>query len=227
MKASIDARYYREAGAFVTKELSRYTLCAIRLEPHPVKGVVIVATNGHTMAIFHDVDGRCDEPFNLFWREWVSITCLDGRLLEVCEDRSVAVIRAQKRRGEYTETAEARFLDLIADAPDIRFPNWQMVIPEQCAGEALSVNPCYLDACSIGDVIGAPVDLFVKDNESQIVITAYGRSDFVGIVMPCRATTEYPAKFLDPLRTPAQKSQIAEATKTNLNSGHMELGATP
>jgi hypothetical protein len=58
----INARYYIEAGAFVTKEMSRYTLNGIRVEPHPEGGAVIVATDGHTMGIFHDREGKCDEP---------------------------------------------------------------------------------------------------------------------------------------------------------------------
>lgn len=194
MKASIAARYYREAGAFVTKEQGRYTLCAIRLEPHPKKGVVIVATNGHTMGIFHDVGGKCDEPFNLLWKEWVSSTCLDGRLLVVNEDRSVSVIRKK-----YEEVVEARFLDLIADAPDIQFPNWRTVLPEPCTAPAISFNPQYLEACNLAEA-GRPIEIFVNGNESQTVVTASGRDDFVGIVMPCRDAQKYPSEFLDPLR---------------------------
>lgn len=215
MKANIDARYYREAGAFVTKEQSRYTLCAICLEPHPENGVVIIATDGHTMAIFHDAEGKCDEPFNLFWREWVSSVCLDGRVLVVNEDHSVDVIKAQRHRGEYKETAEARFLDLIADAPDIRFPSWRPVIPDQSTTLRLSLNFRYLEACSLSGTGGTPVELFVKDNESQIVVTAYGRDDFVGIVMPCTHDRDYPANFLDPLRMSAQKVEMNEMNEAS------------
>jgi hypothetical protein len=215
MKATIDARYYREAGAFVTKEESRYTLSAVRLEPHPVSGVLIIATNGHTMAIFRDAEGKCDEPFNLFWREWVSMVCEDGRALVVNEDRSVDVIKATMQGGKYKEAAVARFLDLIADAPDIRFPKWQMIIPETYTASPLSFNCRYLEACSIGDVVGAPIDLFVKDGKSQAVVMAYGRDDFVGIVMPARTDRNYPSDFLDPLRLAVPK---IKDTKTSAAS---------
>jgi DNA polymerase III sliding clamp (beta) subunit (PCNA family) len=196
MKANIDARYYRECSDFVSHEQSRYTLCAIRLEPHPEKGVLIVATDGHTMAIFHDEQGECSEPFNLFWREWVASVCLDGRVLFVNEDRSVSVIKAQKRRGEYSETPVARFLNLIADADDVRFPEWRMVLPEATEAPPITFNPLYLAHCALGNERNAPISIWAKDNTSQAVVKLWDRDDFVAIVMPVKSTEEYPKDLL-------------------------------
>lgn len=196
MKASIDARYYRECADFVSHEQSRYTLCAIRLEPHPEKGVLIIATDGHKMAIFRDEQGECSEPFNLFWRDFVASVCLDGRVLFVNEDRSVSVIKAQKHRGEYSETPLARFLDLIADAEDVKFPNWRAVLPEPVTADPITFNPKYLAQCGLNES-SLPITIWAKDNKSQSVVRLWDRDDFIAIVMPVESTDqEFPSEFL-------------------------------
>lgn len=206
MKVIINAEYYRDAGRFVTKEQSRYTLSAVRLEPHPESGVIIIATDGHTMCLFHDAFGECDEPLNLFWHEWVADHCKAHRCLIVDEDRTISVRYANHGSTEYLLSDRPpiiRILDLIADAPDIQFPTWRAVLPEPSEQPPMGFNPEFLSRCELSGR-NLPITLFVRNNESQVVVTSYDRPDFAAIVMPVKMDGEtYPSKFLEAMKRPA------------------------
>lgn len=47
---------------FVSTEETRYYLKGVYIHPHPVQGAVLVATNGHIMAILHDPAGIASGP---------------------------------------------------------------------------------------------------------------------------------------------------------------------
>lgn len=201
MRTTINARYYVEAGAFTTKEQSRYTLSAVRIEPHPRGGAIVVATDGHALGMFRDEHGECTEPVTLFWKEWVAKLCGgNGRRL-IVEDRTVRIVRAEDD-GEPV----AELLGLIADAPNIRFPNWKATIPPANEIRSLSFNPEYLRRFGLGSE--KPITIWAKDSETQAVITTYGREDFVGILMPVRHDPGYPETDLALFRT-----EKAEAAK--------------
>jgi len=59
-RAVIKAEYARLIQPFISQEDFRYYLNGFAIEPHPNKGVVIVATDGHKLGAFHDESGACD-----------------------------------------------------------------------------------------------------------------------------------------------------------------------
>src|SRR5882724_168719 len=59
-RAVIKAEYVRLIQPFISQEDFRYYLNGFAIEPHPNKGVVIVATDGHKLGAFHDESGACD-----------------------------------------------------------------------------------------------------------------------------------------------------------------------
>ncbi len=77
MKIITQAKYINILSGFVGNEsVSRYYITGICIRPHPKKGIVLVATNGHTMAVIHDENGTTDMP--------EAILPLNPDLLKIC-----------------------------------------------------------------------------------------------------------------------------------------------
>lgn len=55
----VNADLFRLTHEFITKDKHRYYLQGVHIEPHPTKGVLMVATDGHTMLVAHDPEGIC------------------------------------------------------------------------------------------------------------------------------------------------------------------------
>jgi DNA polymerase III sliding clamp (beta) subunit (PCNA family) len=62
MTAVVNADLFRIVYSCVSTEETRYYLNGVHVEPHPVKGAILVATDGHRMLIAHDKDGSCSGP---------------------------------------------------------------------------------------------------------------------------------------------------------------------
>lgn len=56
-----NANLFRIAALCQSKEETRYYLCGVYVEPHHVKGVTMVATDGHKLIVLHDESGIADE----------------------------------------------------------------------------------------------------------------------------------------------------------------------
>jgi hypothetical protein len=56
-----NANLFRIAAFCQSKEETRYYLCGVLVEPHPIKGVNLVATDGHCLIAIHDENGFADE----------------------------------------------------------------------------------------------------------------------------------------------------------------------
>ena len=54
---SVDANLFRIAAFSVSTDETRFYLHGVYLEPHPVKGVILTATSGHTLTTIHDETG--------------------------------------------------------------------------------------------------------------------------------------------------------------------------
>jgi len=57
-----NAKYLKTLLSFVAKNDIRYYLAGIYVEPHPDGGAILVATDGHMMAVIRDADAVCTEP---------------------------------------------------------------------------------------------------------------------------------------------------------------------
>lgn len=196
MKARILAEYYRDAGSFVTKEQSRYSLDTIRIEPE--KGVVIIATDGHTLGVFHDQDGECPaEGIMLRFDSYLAEMCGKQRTLEVNDDGSASLLN----RGR----EDVRFSRIESDGS---FPNWRAVLPKWTPDiERSDYNPEYIERCA--KLCGAAYPHLaiwsgteIKHAEDgPIVIRPYERDDCFFLVMPMRRNEdlEWP-ELLDALK---------------------------
>lgn len=199
----INAKYYIEAGAFTCKELSRYVLSAVRIEPHPKGGAVIIATDGHTMGIFHDIEGKCDEGVTVSYRPEIA------RLAKAKK----GIKRIMRVNGEVDlldrgkeDKLLVRFFGAIET--NAKFPDWKMVLPKEADAKNLAdFNGEYLHRCAIAkkEFRSDSITIFQKDRESQAVIRNQ-RPDFVGIVMPMKGgqTEPYPS-YLQPFLPSGKK----------------------
>lgn len=58
----VDARLFAAVAQVQSTEETRYYLIGVYVCPHPLKGALMVATDGHRMMVAHDPDGECSKP---------------------------------------------------------------------------------------------------------------------------------------------------------------------
>jgi hypothetical protein len=58
----ISARLFSAAMLWASTEEVRFYLCGVYVAPHPERGAILVATDGHRLICIHDVEGRCATP---------------------------------------------------------------------------------------------------------------------------------------------------------------------
>ena len=63
MKTKFNIEYLPMLAAFVAKNDSRYFLKGFHVKPHPEKGVILTATDGHCLVTIHDEDGFSDGEY--------------------------------------------------------------------------------------------------------------------------------------------------------------------
>lgn len=206
----IDGKYYAEAGAFVTSDASRYALRAIRIEPHPDGGAVIVATDGHTMGVFHDKYATCSEPVTVEFRKEILPFLRPPRahkrasqiLRCVQINGNLDVVNASfdhKQNAYVPSKTLVTFFDSIC-GEGARFPDWRAVMPKTTPPLRSDFNADYLHRFAM---LKRERSITIWHDEKcvnvAIVRNAY-RDDFVGLVMPVRGGDHpaYPA-YVQPL----------------------------
>ena len=197
MSAIINAKYYAEAGAFVSKDKSRYVLHAIRIEPHPDGGAVIVATDGHTMGLFHDADAICDRVMQVEFRKEIARFCVaTGKVDKTAfvrrmqiEDKHLDIVETLEG-SDYAEEPISKIVRFFDTHAEGEFPNWRMVLPSAPAESHLDFNAEYLMRGAASK--NAPgVSVWAEKPDAQAVVRS-SREDFIAIVMPMKGFTESP-----------------------------------
>lgn len=220
MRTIIKGQYYVEAGLFVSPELSRYVLRAIKIEPHPKKGAIIVATDGHTMGIWHDQDGECAAPTAIYWDESIARLCepvcrIDGettsgvfRTVAVDPDGGVEVADNTSDGAYGGGRLIARFPNQVVGR-DGQFPQWRGLIPlvleeKPARGD---YNLSYIERFrNLKDEAGdenSRLTIWTGYEGSSVthskddrpaVVAIPGREDFAALVMPLRSSAgaKYP-----------------------------------
>lgn len=229
-KAIFNAKYYAEAGMFTDSETgSRYGINCIRVEPHPVKGALVIATEGHVLGIWHDEYGECSSPVCIRYEPEASAACgvvdneweqPQSRIMRVNDDDSITVLNSV---GKDIRDQVATFYGLVFPAD---FPDWRSILPTE-ETPRMDINPGY-------------VELFGKLNQEKhhiarlalwispfngvvshgtptppAVIKVDGREDFTGVVMgQVPQSVDYPSEFFSLLK--AQSSGPHATTEAEL-----------
>ena len=63
MKTKFNIEYLPMLAAFAAKQDVRYYLNGFHVKPHPQKGVILTATDGHCLVTIHDEDGFSDGEY--------------------------------------------------------------------------------------------------------------------------------------------------------------------
>ncbi len=126
-----NANLFRIAMLCSSKEQTRYYLCGVYVQPHHVKGVTMVATDGHKLVVIHDESGSADES---------AIVNL-GDALKLCKPKRNERRDVRIKTGENDATICETFEDkdgVLTDIPfgmaygvriDGSFPDYRRVVP--------------------------------------------------------------------------------------------------
>ncbi len=168
-------------------EAHRSYLEGVFIEPHPVEGVVLVATDGHRMMVAHDATGSCSEPvtvkLNAEALRHAKCKRSDGpypRRIIAKDETSVSVMS-------------------IAAQPEIEcawridaaFPDWRRVLPKHATKQVIACfNPRYLaDFAKAADelMIHQPMVSLSVASDAGPALVSFNHEDVFGVLMPVAA----------------------------------------
>lgn len=205
--ARVNPRYFAAIELFSAKNDVRYYLNGVCIEPHPERGVIIVATNGHRLAAIHDPDGWCkktlivgDIPKGLIAAckaKGNPATLTEPKALWISKTGAVVMPLATEEQGP-----DDPFDKLVLYANKISlidgvFPDWRRVVPTERTEKAErlpAVNPKYLsDLNAAAGLLGIRhLSIRLEANgEGLPIVARMDASDlldrFIGIIMPVRS----------------------------------------
>jgi hypothetical protein len=82
-RIDVNAILFRAANECVSDEDTRYYLQGVYVQPHPDKGVLLTATDGHRLVCIHDESGSCDKA-----------------AIIIVEDRAFAGVKIDKKKPD-------------------------------------------------------------------------------------------------------------------------------
>lgn len=187
----VRADFVKAAYEFAADGDIRYYLNGVHVRPHPEKGVVIEASNGHHAAMFHDVNG----------------TCTGNTIIRL----NKAGLTAIKKTGNYHVQLNDGKLSILCNSgevyiqpgkPDIegKFPD----LPKLLTGKTFKtgmhslvnfnyIEPCKLKAVSSYSAYGCALKFWQqvpaegeRDDYGLIIVRNDSVPEFICLVMPMR-----------------------------------------
>ncbi len=208
-KLIIPSKYAEMIQPFTSGEKTRYYLCGFNVKPHAQGGVLICATDGHTLGLFHAYHGAvechdiangdvwvlakdtvkaCKEKRDTFERWLVILPQAEGMA------HNLSIVLAGDAEEAEVVAREASDPDLILHTAIIRpidgtFPDYDHVIPFDGFGEQKSI------ATFNGDYLAKFAKVSKTENplvaitihargETSSAIVQTSRDDFLGVIMP-------------------------------------------
>lgn len=184
-KFDVRASYFRAVAFACSAEETRYNIGGVHIEPHPVEGVILVATDGHRMMVAHDIEGSCDAP-------------LTARIT------GEAFKRGKAKRFDPLPRRFSAVDDGIVMVDEDRFeqpwlvegayPAWRRVVPMKFKNSTPSFNADYL-----ADFAKVPAELLSgtrcitirSSGDSGAALIRFAASDdLFGVLMPMRGETD-------------------------------------
>lgn len=232
-----NANLYRIAMLASSKEETRYYLNGAFIEPHPVKGVTLVTTDGRKLLAIYDENGAADES---------AIVRLTPEAMKACKpgkgerrDITIATGSASATVNVTTEAQEG--IDekgrpcgavVLTDTPvaisanckiDGTFPDYRRVLPPPAVFDAKSFAPAFSPlvvdtfckvSTELAEHYGASVAPFRMNanSEGPTLVTFPPNFNAFGVALPMRSACEAvaPAWFGDARHVPAALAEAAE-----------------
>lgn len=193
---TINADYAFLIQPFISKEEVRYYLNGFHVQPHPKSGALIIATDGRTLAIFHDEEGECSVPGTIRLNKTTIAACRPKgetpRKFVVTGD--TATVYEGWDEKEKTGTAIAGQEAVVIDGD---FPDWRKVVPPMPNASAPATFN--FELVKKFEKIRAPGSKWtsirvISRSESDPALVFVGRKDFLGVIMPmCDDTPTMPS----------------------------------
>lgn len=211
-RISLSSKYIPAIAPFIAKQDVRYYLNGFRVEPHPEQGVLIIATNGHVLAVVHDTDGFTNGSY---------VCTLPANIVSACRKKNATRLYFVGDVG-YVTSADVPLDDVAIIGPfhievaharaiDGTYPDWRRVISEPSGADQMCVQLEYLRyfetaaKLSHGNVCGRHGFIRAYNTKNQAtVVHIEGLPEFLGLVMPAQ-TYNQPA-IPDWLCMPSKKA---------------------
>lgn len=165
---------------FVSTEETRYYLKGFYVEPVKDGGVILVATDGHMMAVARDETGHADRP-------WI---CTLPKTVEKL------IIGKRSEDTVHFRGGNVEFGGITAKAEPIdgTFPDWRRIIPPKIGkGAPATFNPGYLERFQkIGKMrSGWPgITVLAQSAADPATVLIEHMPEFYGVLMPMRGSAD-------------------------------------
>lgn len=179
-------------------EETRYYLGGFSIEPHPAGGALIVATEGHAMGVFYDVNAIVDRA--VLWQPSRALRGACGSYRQEIDDGGNG-----ERRGMWIDnnmvdlTSPTWGTDLLADGKT-KFVDWRRALPTAFAEAAYCFNTEIMARFArVGEFTGAPLVVRnfnapgIPGGHSPLAIAAADEPHFFGALMPLLPSTKLTA----------------------------------
>lgn len=197
---------------FISSEEPRYYLQGIHVEPHHDEGVLLVATDGHRMAIIHDKGGEtngnwiCEVP-RLLRKELVATHDTSASLHFIGHG---AYLTGFSFDGDPKDVGEDHLIALGAPPIDGKFVDWRRVVPDTLpSGDVSCFNAGYIsDFAEVARRRQGVAITIYADGAGPAVVLVQNVPEFLGALMPM-TKKNMPAAMPDWF---AEKPRLVEAT---------------
>lgn len=211
--ADVDARLFRAAAVCASTETVRSYLCGVRIERHPVKGALLIATDGHRLVVLHDDGAWC--------RRAVTVP-LDRAGLDACRTPKKFSGTAPRVivEGDGTVRVGAGYVAPSKIKPKNDYPDWRKVVPvRKWSFASASFSAGYLaDFGKIAELLGSPqrcIRVLIGDDQPSPALILFPDDPLAfGLLMPMKA--DVPGDGVPAWMQPVMKAKrpaMAKASK--------------
>ena len=179
----LDLKLVKAAAMCASKEETRYYLKGVAIQAS-AKGVFIVATDGHRLAAFKQLQGYDGESFNI-------IIPLDiiAKIKLNKKDPFATLKLADGLLNQWSITHDGSTITF--SVIDGTFPDWQRIIPSELNGKTAQFNMTYLgDFAKVAKALtGSETSVSIAHNGDGPALLSFGEEvDGLGVLMPLRKT---------------------------------------
>jgi len=190
MPATVNANLLRIASMFISTEVTRYYLQGVLIQRHQLKGVNLVATDGHRMIVIWDENGHTsldDVIVRLDKATLAACKPVKGehldRIARIDGDGVLSVLSGDEKPVPVSISYQA-----IIDGT---FPHWQRVVPNMAREAGIpTFNPKYVtDFCKVATELCASKTgalSIAGSADSPALIRFQGVQHVFGVLMPIR-----------------------------------------
>ena len=181
----LDLKLVKAAAICASKEETRYYLKGVAIQAS-AKGVFIVATDGHRLAAFKQLQGYDGESFNI-------IIPLDiiAKIKLNKKDPFATLKLADGLLNQWSITHDGSTITF--SVIDGTFPDWQRIIPSELNGKTAQFNMTYLgDFAKVAKALtGSETSVSIAHNGDGPALLSFGDEvDGLGVLMPFRKSIQ-------------------------------------